>query len=644
MADADPDPGADAGADPGAEWLETDGFGGYAMGTVGGVRTRRYHGLLVVADPPPARRLMLVNGLVAWLERDDGASLPLFAQAYAPDVTVAGAPLAPGGFSAMPWPSWRWRLPDGTVLGFALFVAAEGAETVLRWQAPPACRWRLVVRPLISGRDHHALHRENPDFRFDATCLGGNASWRPYAGLPAITALSNGHYTHAPDWYRQFRYAGETARGLDDTEDLATPGLFRFDLAMGDAVLIFRPGDALWLHAGPRAAQLAEAEARRRGAMGLDRLRATAFMADRAPGRTLIAGYPWFTDWGRDSFIALRGLCLAMGDVAAARAILRGWAGLVDQGMLPNRFPDDGGVAEFNSVDAALWFIVAGHDYMAAAPADADTESRLGRATLAIIAGYRAGTRYRICMDAADGLIAAGVPGLQLTWMDARCGDHVVTPRIGKPVEIQALWYNALRIGARWDASLGGLADQVRASVARRFARPLAGGLYDVIDADHVAGRLDGSVRPNQIFTIGGLPYATLDGALAGRILDEVEEELLTPMGLRTLSRSDPAYCPRYGGPPMARDGAYHQGTVWPWLLTAFVDAWLDRSGRSPAARAAAARRFLPALAAHRATVGLGHVTEVCDGDAPHAPGGCPAQAWSLGEYLRLTAMLGCAG
>ena len=465
-------------------------------------------------------------------------------------------------------------------------------------------------------------------------------SWRPYPGLPAITALCNGTYTHAPDWYRNFRYIEETRRGLDDTEDLATPGLFRFDLACGTATLIFRPGDGLAVHASRHATRLAGAEQARRTSLGLNRLRAHSFIVDSPRGQTLIAGYPWFTDWGRDSFISLRGLCLATGNINAARAILSSWAGQISQGMLPNRFPDDSGPPEFNSVDASLWFIVAVHACLNAATGDAATDATLIAASLAIIAGYRAGTRHAIRMDPADGLISAGEAGVQLTWMDAICQGRVMTPRIGKPVEIQALWYNALRIGAAWDPSLAGIADLAQASIAAKFPRQ-QGGLFDVIDADHVPGRTDASIRPNQIFTIGGLPFRALSGNIARTILDEIQTHLLTPIGLRSLAPADPAYHPRYAGPPEQRDAAYHQGTVWPWLITAYVDAWLTQQGNTEAARARAREQFLPALESHRSHIGLGHICEVADGDPPHAPGGCPAQAWSLAEYLRLVVMVG---
>ncbi len=476
-----------------------------------------------------------------------------------------------------------------------------------------------------------------PSFDFAADAVAGNVCWRPYAGVPAVSALSNGAYDHAPQWYRNFLYAAERDRGLDDVEDLASPGLFSFALAE-PAVMVLRAGDGLALRAAAHAEALAAREAARRAAAGRLGSAAASYVVDRAPGRTVLAGFPWFTDWGRDSFIAIRGLLIGAGRLDEAAAVLRQWAGAVDAGMLPNRFPDGGGAPEFNAVDASLWFIVAVHDFLQAAPAAAETERLLAAAVQAILQGYAAGTRYGIAAD-ADGLLRAGVAGVQLTWMDAKTGDHVVTPRIGKPVEVQALWLNALRIAARWSDAWAALERRATAAFLARFPMP-GGGLYDVVDADHVAGKLDASLRPNQIFAVGGLPFQILHGEAAAAVLAVVEAKLLTPLGLRSLAPDDPGYIGRYAGGPAARDAAYHQGTVWPWLLAAFVQAWLRVHGDNPANRATAAARFLPPLRAHLQTAGLGHVSEVADGDPPHMPGGCPFQAWSLGELLRIESML----
>jgi predicted glycogen debranching enzyme len=377
----------------------------------------------------------------------------------------------------------------------------------------------------------------------------------------------------------------------------------------------------------------------------------------RGAGRTLLAGFPWFTDWGRDTFISMRGLVLAAGDLATGSSMLRAWADTVSDGMLPNRFPDSGGQPEYNAVDASLWFIVAAHEFITISATKGEgCPPALRHACEAILRGYAQGTRYRIGM-AADGLLAAGVPGLQLTWMDAKTGDHVVTPRIGKPVEIQALWINALKIGGlHWSETWAQMAGTAQAAFAARFINP-DGGLFDVVDVDHEPGKIDKSLRPNQIFAVGGLPFPLLTGDAARDVVETVEGKLLTPLGLRTLSPDDPAYIGQYRGGPAQRDGAYHQGTAWPWLMGAFVDAWLavrgrtdagrtqpSVRGRTDAAKTEAAARFLPPLMAHLDEAGLGHVSEVVDGDAPHRPGGCPFQAWSLGELIRIRHMLDLPG
>jgi predicted glycogen debranching enzyme len=303
--------------------------------------------------------------------------------------------------------------------------------------------------------------------------------------------------------------------------------------------------------------------------------------------------------------------------------------------MLPNRFPDHGSAPEYNSVDASLWFVIAAHEYLAAAAPAPDVREPLIVAVTAILDGYTHGTRYGIRVD-DDGLLACGVPGVQLTWMDAKVGDEVITPRIGKPVEVQALWFNALSGAGEQFASM---ADSVKWAFARRFPNPAAGCLYDVVDADHVAQRVDARVRPNQILAVGGLPYRLLDGEVARAVVNCVESELLTPLGLRTLAPGDPVYRGHYAGGVAERDRAYHQGTAWPWLTGAFVDAWLNVHGDDASHRAEARHRFVAPLEAHLAVAGLGHVSEIADGDAPHAPRGCPFQAWSLGELIRARAL-----
>jgi predicted glycogen debranching enzyme len=621
------------------EWLEADRQGGFASGTASLARTRRYHALLLCATQPPGGRVVLVNGIEAWVTTPAGRTW-LSAQLYGPDIIYPDGAANICGFTADPWPCWQFRLADGSVLQQEILVDPDSGDTLLRWRGAG----ELQVRPLLSGRDYHALHAENPAFSFAAAQTGGNVSWRPYPSKPAISALTNGSYRHDPAWYRNFLYGVEQQRGLDHTEDLASPGIFTWPLAGGDAVMVLRAGDGRAVRPARHAARVFEYEASRRaaspsaGGVGPQLLRSAAsYVADRGRGSTIIAGYPWFTDWGRDSFIALRGLLLTTGKLDEAEAVLLAWADLVSEGMLPNRFPDDG-PPEYNSCDASLWFLVAVHDLLRARPAAAATRQRLRGAVDRIIAGYKTGTRYGIGVD-RDGLLRAGEPNTQLTWMDARAGGRAVTPRVGKPVELQALWFNALRIASAWDPSHAAAADDLAGAVVARFADADTGGLVDVVDADHIAGTSDASLRPNQIFAVGGLPFALADGALARSILACVEQHLYTKLGLRTLAPGDPRYQPHYGGGPLQRDAAYHQGTAWPWLIGPFVEAWLRVHGDGPEQRAHARANFLAPLEAHLQVAGLGHISEIVDGDAPHTPGGCPFQAWSLGEFLRARAM-----
>jgi predicted glycogen debranching enzyme len=626
------------------EWLEADGLGGFAMGTSGGLRTRRYHALLLAATTPPTGRMVLVNGLDAWVERPGRPPEYLSRQRYAPGVVAPDQGAAMEAFAAEPWPAWRWRLEDRSLVELELFVPHGLPLTALRWRRTGGDdEAALVVRLFLSGRDSHAAHHENPAFRFDAEAVGQAVTWRPYDGVPGVTATATGRYAHDPQWYRGFQYDEERARGLDAVEDLASPGVFRWSLSRGDAVLLLAVAGALpaEAEAGATYARLRRAERTRRSRFGsrLERA-ADAYLVRRGDGRTIVAGYPWFTDWGRDTFIALRGLCLATGRLAEARAILLEWSGAVSEGMLPNLFVDQGGRPEYNTVDASLWYVIAVHEYLRAAeaagrPVPVRDVRRLREAVSAILAGHVRGTRYGIRMD-DDGLLAAGEPGVQLTWMDAKVGDWVVTPRIGKPVEIQALWLNVLAIVGELTGEHAPLLARAKASFTRRFWNPDAGCLYDVVDADHVPGRTDDTLRPNQIFAVGGLPEAVLAGERARSVVEVVERELLTPVGLRTLAPGRPGYCPRYEGGVRSRDGAYHQGTVWPWLLGPFAEAWVRVRGGEAAVRAEARHRFLEPLLRHLDEAGLGHVSEIADADPPHTPRGCPFQAWSVGEALRL--------
>jgi len=619
------------------EWLEADGLGGFASGTDDGIRTRRYHALLCSATEPPTGRVVLVNGFEVWLESPGGLVF-LSSQRYAPDVVAPDGASRIATFASDPWPTWTYALPGGTRVEHGVVAEPGRAATGVYWRLLAGPGAVLAARPLCSGRDYHALHHENPAFRFAADVTPGRVVLRPYATLPAIVLCTDAAYTHEPVWYRNFLYTEERARGFDCTEDLASPGVLRWDLGTTEATCVL----ATEGHEPEGGLAALRARERRRRATFPGRLEraADAYVVRRGAGRTIVAGYPWFTDWGRDTFVALRGLCLATGRVDDARAILLTWAETLSEGMLPNCFPDRDEAPQYNAVDAPLWYVIAVHDLLAAAPDLPAAERRtLAAAVEAILAAYARGTRYGIHAD-ADGLVAAGVPGVQLTWMDAKVDGRVITPRAGKPVEVQALWLNALGIGSRFAPRWGTIHARGRAAFAARFWDEARGHLHDVVDVDHRPGTADPTLRPNQILAVGGLPEPVLGGARARRVVDVVEARLLTPLGLRSLAPGEPGYAPRYAGGPRERDGAYHQGTVWPWLLGPFVEAWVRVRGGTPEARHEARVRFLEPLLAHLDDAGLGHLPEIADGDPPHTPRGCPFQAWSVGEALRLARLL----
>jgi predicted glycogen debranching enzyme len=636
------------------EWLEADGLGGFASGTSTGMRTRRYHALLLTATKPPTGRMVLVNGFDAWVETANG-TFSLSSQCYVPGVIGGDGAQRIEAFGWEPWPHWIFKLEDGTRIELEVFAAKGESTTCLSWKLlGPRRDVKLFVRPFLSGRDYHSLHKSNPAFRFDAEVKPDRVSWQPYNDVPGVTALTNGNYSHQPNWYCNFLYAEERARGLDCEEDLAAPGVLSWNLSEGKATLVLTTKEhaAASLPASVKPAELLnklrDAEQKRRDQFPSPLHRAAdAYIVQRggapdsgsAHSKTIIAGYPWFTDWGRDTFIALRGLCLATGRLNDARDILLAWSAAVSSGMLPNRFPDRGEQPEFNAVDASLWFVIAVHEFLQAARKERlalnGDRKKLLAAVEAILDGYNQGTRFGIRAD-ADGLLASGVPGVQLTWMDAKVGEWVVTPRIGKPVEVQALWLNALWIASqhrdRWMEPLQRGLDSFQA----RFWNAERKMLYDVVDVNHQPGTVDASFRPNQILAVGGLPRRLIEDNRAFLIVEAVKDHLWTPMGLRSLAPGEPGYAPRYEGGVRERDGAYHQGTVWPWLLGAFIDAWVWIHRRTPAAIHEARRVYLQPLLDHLETPGLGHISEIADAEAPHTPRGCPWQAWSVGEALWL--------
>ena len=636
------------------EWLEADGLGGFASGTSTGIRTRRYHALLLTATTPPTGRVVLVNGLDAWVETAKG-TFSLSSQCYAPDVIGGDGAQRIEAFGWEPWPHWIFKLEDGTRIELEIFAINGEPATCLSWKLlGPRRDVKLHVRPFLSGRDYHSLHKSNPAFHFDAEVKLDRVSWQPYNDMPGVTALTNGGYSHQPNWYYNFIYEEERNRGLDCEEDLAAPGVFSWNLSEGKAALVLttskhaaeslpafvKPVELLNKHRAikqQRREQLPSLLHRAADAYIVQRIGTSN--SDSVRSKTIIAGYPWFTDWGRDTLIALRGLCLATGRLGDAREILLTWSGAVSEGMLPNRFPDQPGQPEFNAVDASLWFVIAVHEFLQATQKQRlalnGDRKKLLAAVEAILDGYSKGTRFGIRAD-TDGLLACGVPGVQLTWMDAKVGDWVVTPRIGKPVEVQALWLNALWIASQHNDRWKELLQRGLDSFPARFWNAERNVLYDVIDVNHQPGTADASFRPNQILAVGGLPLRLIEDNRAFLIVEGVKDHLWTPLGLRSLAPGEPGYAPRYEGGARERDGAYHQGTVWPWLSGAFVDAWTWVHKRTPAAIREARREYLQPLLNHLEEAGLGHISEIADAEAPHTPRGCPWQAWSVGEALWL--------
>lgn len=646
------------------EWLETDGLGGFAMGTVAQIAVRGYHALLVAAKSPPVHRMALVNSLDAWLEIGDGEpeKIHLTRHCYtSPEVFNGIVHPAKGArvevFSSDPWPKWTLRASESITVENEVFLTHNAPNCVMSFRVrgiPPSTPARLCIRPLLSGRDVHEMHHENQFFDFTATQAKQSVVFQPYGdAVPAIAITSGGAYVHTPTWYRNFLYREDQARSQNCVEDLASPGIFTFDCAKGEALLVLsaitptHTAPAEDVHTFVDLARISETRRRKAFRSPLDRA-ANQYIVRRGEGSSIIAGYPWFTDWGRDTFISIRGLCLATGRLGQAESILTAWAETIDRGMIPNRFVDHGDPPEFHAIDASLWFVVAAGEFLELARLHKHPivdQKRIEAAMLAIVTGYRDGTRFNIALDQRDSLIRGGAPGFALTWMDARIGTWCVTPRIGKPIEIQALWIRALHFISRFAPEWSKLQDAAQQSVAQNYFDKSRSSLLDCLDVNFESGYVDRSLRANQVFALGGLGPSLFSREQTAAALATVEKHLLTPMGLRTLAPGEKNYRERYEGNREARDFAYHQGTVWPWLLGPFVEAWVGHRGNSPAAKIEARKRFLePLLAASKTPgaggVSVGHIAEIADANTPHFGRGCPMQAWSLAEALRLDAMV----
>ncbi len=635
------------------EWLVTNGIGGYASGTIAGGMTRRYHGVLIAALQPPVGRMHLVAALDE-IVRCGGAEFALATHLWA-----SGA-VEPKGFQHIDGfrlegttPVWTYApgearlekrvwMQQGTNTTYVQYTLLEGSAAI-----------EMELKALVNYRDFHAsTHAGDWKMRIDAVEHGVRVvafdGATPFYLRSAEAACEARH-----EWYRDCFLAAERERGLDDREDHLFAALFRAKLSAGESVTIVSTteesasldGEMARKQRAAREAEIAAAWSTQSKAISAGSpkwlpqlvLAADQFIVKRAlpdepDGRSVIAGYHWFGDWGRDTMIALPGLTLATGRAEVARQILLAFAKYVDAGMLPNNFPDAGGKPEYNTVDAALWYFEAVRQYFAATR-DMQTLEKLFPFLAGMIDAHAKGTRYQIHVDPTDGLLYSGEAGVQLTWMDAKIGDWVVTPRTGKAVEINALWINALETMTELARVLKISSDNYQSLSGKakegfhKFWNAERQCCYDVIDAPGLSN--DASLRPNQILAVS-LPVSPLPRGQQKAVVDICAAQLLTPYGLRTLAPGEPGYHGQYGGGPRERDAAYHQGTAWAWLLGHFALAhhrvYADR---------VAAMRFLEPLGAAIRRYGLGTLGEIFDGDAPFAPKGCIAQAWSVGEVLR---------
>lgn len=634
------------------EWLCANGIGGYASGTVAGLLTRRYHGLLIAAATPPLGLTLLVAKLEE-TARYGGHGWRLAANRW------ADGSVGPEGYRHIErffldgtTPVWTFALGDA-LLEKRIWMEPGANTTYLRYDfrrgsGPLA----LELKALVNYRDHHALTQAG-EWRMTVEPVPNGLRVVAFEGARAIMLLCEGaKATPAHDWYYGFDLAEERERGLQDREDHLMAGSFLASLEPGgsftlvasaeatplldgDAALKRRQAHergliALWKEANPDAAR-ATPEWIQQLVLAADQFVIRRLSPEDPDGRSILAGYPWFAEWGRDTMVSLPGLTLATGRANVARAILKTWARFVDRGLLPNRFPDAGEAPEYNTADAALWYIEAVRAYHETT-GDSRLLSELYPVLDEIIAWHVKGTRYGIQVDPADGLLRAGEPGVQLTWMDAKVGDWVVTPRIGKPVEVNALWYNALRAMATITHRLRKPTESYEDLAARaakgfaRFWNAAAGYCYDVLDGP--TGH-DPMLRPNQIIAVA-LPESPLASQQKRSVVEACTRHLLTSFGLRSLAPGQTDYRGRYAGGLLERDGAYHQGTVWGWLLGLFVVAHV-RVFNDPGA----ARAFLLPMAHHVAAYGLGTLGEIFDGDPPHTPRGSIAQAWTVAEVLR---------
>jgi predicted glycogen debranching enzyme len=631
------------------EWLLTNGKGGFAAGTVAGLPTRRYHGLLVAAQRPEERQ-MLLTGLQEELLIEE-EHWHLGATRY-PDLWHPQGYRNIHRFTLYPTP--RWTYANDTWMLTKTVTMIRGSNTVVigyRLLKAPA-KATLLLRPMVAMRSYHGVQKEGQvAYEVEPTnamcrVIGPSDFPELLLGVSGASACS---FASRAAWYRRIQYAIERLRGLEYEEDWFSPGLFHVQLHVGQEVWFWASADGVIMpdqqivqanqQSSRRIPELLKKAGQPTGAAACLVVAADAYIIERNDATSVIAGYPWFTDWGRDAMISLPGLFLATGRASEAVGVLATFANASKDGLIPNRFPDESVTPEYNTVDASLWFIYAWWKY-GQYTGDWQFCAQLWPTVRSIIDGYRLGTQFNIHVN-ERGLVCAAAEGFQLTWMDAKVGDWVVTPRRGYPVEVNALWYNALccaaQVGRNIDPQFADRcvewAKQTRLSFVATFWLSDAGYLADLINQN---GKVDTSLRPNQLLALS-LPFPLLAGEQARQVLYAVWKHLLTPMGLRSLSPTHPDYHPYYQGNQLKRDAAYHQGTVWAWLIGPFITAYRYAYGRNTNT-ANISRRLLAPLLDHLTSAGLGHISEVFMADTPHKACGCFAQAWSVAELLRLWA------
>jgi predicted glycogen debranching enzyme len=621
------------------EWLETNGLGGYCCSTVSGIHTRRYHGLLVAATEPPVGRKVLLSKLDETISLG-GQRFELGANQYPGAVHPRGFQFLKS-FERDLFPVFEFQI-NGICLRKTIAVVHGENTTLILYEVTKAnSAFRLELLPLCSARDHHNLSHANNSINQEYSFHNGVFCTRNYSDAPEFfISVPNGDFVPTRHWYHNFEYEIERFRGLEYQEDLFNHGKVFVQLNQGDRLGIIISTEN---PAGRDAFELLEKERKRREELVKpfnfnDNIRRLAFAADQfvvkrgEDLKSIIAGYPWFSDWGRDTMISLPGICLVTGKYDDAKRILKAFASSISEGMLPNRFPDHGEKPEYNTIDATLWFFQAIYKYFQYTN-DRDFVNGMLPVMRDILAWHYKGTRYNIRVD-LDHLLTGGAEGVQLTWMDARVGDWVVTPRRGKAVEINALWYNALCVMADLSKDEAEIklyqqnAAYTKYSFNELFWNPRQPGLFDHVEGSH---RND-DIRPNQLYALS-LAFPILNEDRARHVLKTVTDKLFTPRGLRSLSPDNRAYVPKYGGDIWARDAAYHQGTVWSFLIGPYIDALFFVEGHQAKEKA---RDIISSFFDHLNERGVGTVSEIFNAQAPHSPRGCFAQAWGVGEVLRV--------